>query len=508
MTALSESFCLTSIHNVLSWPISTLLLFSQIGKSVLDTAAYSCASKLEGLNCLQLWISLPEVTGHSMTTSETKVNEYHSYHDFVDIFSKSKASKLADHRPYDLKITLDEGTSLPYGPIYSLSQEELAALRKFIDENLATGLIHPSCSPHGAPVLFIRKKDGSLRLCVDFRGLNRISKKDRYPLPLISDLLDAPRKARVYTKIDLWHTYHLVQISPGDEWKTAFQTHYGSFEWLVMPEGLTNALTAFQRFMNDIFVDMINIIVIIYLDDILTYSDNISEHKLHIREVLRRLHANGLFACADKYEFHVTSCKYLGYMLSPEGLTMAPYKVQIIQDWLEPRKVKDIQSFLGFANFYHRFIYGYSEITVLLTHLTCKGTPWHCSDECHSAFEALKKAFTTALVLTHWIPDTQITVKTDASDYSLAAVLSITTPDGDLHPIAFHSWTFSAPDLNYDVHDKELLTIFEAFKRWRHYLEGSGLPIDVITDHWNLQYFSTTKILTCRQAHWSEYLWI
>src|SRR5882724_9605667 len=154
-------------------------------------------------------------------------------------------------------------------------------------------------------------------------------------------------------------------------------------------------------------------------------------------------------------------------MLSPGGLTMAPYKVQIIQDWPIPQKVKDIQSFLSFANFYHHFIYRYSEITVLLTHLTCKGTTWHFSDECHSAFEALKNTFTTALVLTHWIPDTQITVKTDASDYALTAVLSITTPDGDLHPIAFHSWTFSALELNYDVHDKELLAIFEAFKRWR-----------------------------------------
>src|SRR5882724_5583459 len=125
------------------------------------------------------------------------------YHDSADVFSKSKAGKLADHRPYDLKITLDEGTSLPFGPIYSLSQEELAALCKLIDENLATGFIHPSCSPHGALVLFICKKDGSLRLCVDFRGLNLISKKDQYPLPLISDLLDTPRKARVYTKIDL-----------------------------------------------------------------------------------------------------------------------------------------------------------------------------------------------------------------------------------------------------------------------------------------------------------------
>src|SRR5467141_1625582 len=258
--------------------------------------------------------------------------------------------------------------------------------------------------------------------------------------------------------------------------------------------------------MNDIFADMIDIIVIIYLDDILIYSDNISEHKAHVQEVLRRLHTNGLFARADKCEFHITSCEYLGYMLSPEGLTMAPYKVQIIQDWPEPWKVKDVQSFLSFSNFYCHFIYGYSEITVPLTHLTRKGTTWHFSIECCSAFKALKKAFTTAPVLTHWIPDTQITVKTDASDYALAAVLSITIPNGKLHLIAFHSWTFSTLELNYDVHDKELLVIFEAFKRWRHYLEGSGFPLDVVTNHRNLQYFSMTKILTHRQAQWSEYL--
>src|SRR5882672_8117250 len=151
---------------------------------------------------------------------------------------------------------------------------------------------------------------------------------------------------------------------------------------------------------------MIDIIVIIYLDDILIYSDNISKHKAHVWEVLQQLCANGLFAHAEKCQFHITSCKYLRYMLSPEGLTMAPYKVQIIQDWPEPQKVKDIQSFLDLANFYHHFIYGYSEITVLLMHLTRKGTTWHFSNEFHSAFEALKKAFTTAPVLTHWIPDT------------------------------------------------------------------------------------------------------
>ena len=253
------------------------------------------------------------------------------------------------------------------------------------------------------------------------------------------DVLDAPRKAQVYTKIDLRHAYHLVRITAGDEWKTAFWTRYGSFEWLVMPEELTNAPAAFQRFMNDIFADMIDINVIVYLDNILVYSDSLTEHKRHVREVLRRLRSNGLFARADKCRFHVISCEYLGYMLSPDGLMMAQNKVQIIQDWPEPQKVQDIQSFLSFVNFYCRFIYGYSRIALPLTVLTQKGIPWNFTEECRLAFNTLKKAFTTAPVLTHWIPDTQITVETDASDYALVAVLSIMTPSGELHPVAFHS---------------------------------------------------------------------
>src|SRR5882724_5672051 len=218
--------------------------------------------------------------------------------------------------------------------------------------------------------------------------------------------------------------YHLVWISPGDEWKTAFQTHYGSFKWLVLPEGLTNAPTAFQRF-------MIDIIVIIYLDDILIYSDNISKHKAHIWEVLCRLCANGLFSHANKCEFHVTSCKYLRYMMSPAGLTMAPNKVQIIQYWPVPWKFKDIQSFLSFANFYCHFIYGYFEITVLLTHLTCKGTPWNFFNECHSTFEALKRLSPQLQSLLIGAQTLKSHLRLLPLTMHFAAVLSITTSNGD-----------------------------------------------------------------------------
>ena len=192
------------------------------------------------------------------------------------------------------------------------------------------GFIRPTSSSHGAPVLFVKKKDSSLCLCVNFHGLNCISKKDRYPLPLISDLLDSPCKARVYSKIDLRHAYHLVRIADGDEWKTAFRTHYGSFEWSVMPFGLTNAPTAFQQFMNDIFSDLLDVCVVIYLDDILIYSNNMSEHHQYVKEVLRHLHKAGLYAKAEKCKFYSESVEYLGYILSPSGLTMSDDKVKII----------------------------------------------------------------------------------------------------------------------------------------------------------------------------------
>ena len=226
------------------------------------------------------------------------------------------------------------------------------------------------------------------------------------------------------------------------------------------------------------------------------------------REVLRCLRQHNLYAGADKCFFHVQTVEYLGYILSPSGLTMAANKVQVIQDWPEPQKIKDIQSFLGFANFYRRFILHYSNIAVLLTCLTHKGSAWDFSNKCCSAFNMLKKAFTTAPVLMHWIPGSPLIIEMDVSDYALTAILSMVSPtDNEVHPIAFHSPTFTAPKLNYNVHDKELLTIFKAFKIWRHYLEGSPTPIDVVTDHKNLEYFSTTKLLLRTDLHRGS-MWI
>src|SRR6266581_3673885 len=198
--------------------------------------------------------------------------------------------------------------------------------------------------------------------------------------------------------------------------------------------------------------------------------------------------------------------EYLGYILSPSGLAMSSEKVKAIQDWPKPHKVKDIQSFLSFANFYRCFIHEYSAIVIPLTCLTWKGIPWVFSDDCHSAFQHLKAAFTSTLILTHWVPDALIIMETDASDYAISGIISIRCADEEIWPVAFRSQTLTMPELNYDTHNKELLAIFEAFRSWRHYLEGSGNPVDIVTDHKNLEYFCMTKLLTHWQARWSEFL--
>ena len=422
------------------------------------------------------------------------------YHDYADVFSKKKANTLAPHQPFDLKIELEEGTEPPIGRLYSLSPLEQGFLQDFLDKHLTNGFICQSSSPHAAPVFFVQKKDGSLHLCINFQGLNKIKKKDQYPLPHTSNLLEAPSGAKIYTKLDLWHAYHLVHIADRDEWKTSFHTHYGSFEWLVMPFGLTNAPAAFQRFINSIFTNMLDMCIVVYLDDILIYSSNLASHCKHVRDVLQHLCANGLYLKPEKCKWHLETIEYLGYILSPSRLSMACDKIQTVLNWPKPWKVKDIQSFLGFANFYHRFIQGYSNIVVPLTRLTRKGVPWNFSDNCRKSFLCLKDAFTSTPVLVHWTPNAPITVETNASNYAITAILSLTCSNNEIHPVAFYSRTLTGVELNYDTHDKELLVIFEAFTTWRHYLEGSASPIDVVTDHKNLEYFSTTKLLTCCQA--------
>jgi transposase InsO family protein len=429
------------------------------------------------------------------------------YHTFLDLFDEAKSDQLPPHRPYDHKIPLKDSSSTPpFSPMYSMSHNELETVRKYIEENLSKGFIRSSSSPAGAPILFVKKKDGSLRLCVDYRGLNEITVKNRYPLPLIQETLMQLQKAKWYTRLDARNAYNLLRIAEGDEWKTAFRTRFGHFEYLVMPFGLTNAPASWQHFINDVLRPYLDRFCTAYLDDILIYSNSLEEHRQHVQKVLETLKSAGIHLKPEKCEFHVQETNFLGLIVSPNGVRMDPAKVSAVKEWGTPRNVKDVQAFLGFANFYRRFIGGYSKIVAPLTALTRKDTPFNWTRDCQTAFEDLKTAFTSAPILQHFDPDREIVVETDASDYVSASILSQPDDAGILHPVAFFSKKHSPAECNYEIYDKELLAIIRCFEEWRPYLESAPSTIKVLSDHKNLEYFMTTKNLNRRQARWSEFL--
>ncbi|KAJ1044320.1 hypothetical protein NDA10_000949 [Ustilago hordei] len=384
------------------------------------------------------------------------------YQHLRDVFDEVEADKLPHHTEHDLHLELIEGGKPPQGPLYLKGPKEMSELRRYLDENLEKGFIRPSKSPARSPVLFVPKKDGGLRLCVDYRGLNEITVKNRAPLPLIEEQLFLLRKARIYTKLDLRAAYNLIRIAKGDEWKTAFGTQLGLYEYLVMPFGLANAPAHFQSFINDIFRDIIGIYVVVYLDDFLIFSDTEEAHVRHVTEVLTRLRSNRLFAKLSKCEFHTKTVEFLGYIIKPMGIEMDPEKVRTVKEWPMPESIHDIQRFLGFANFYRRFIAHFARIAKPLTALVKpieRFKEFELPEEAQQAFHKLIQAFTSAGVLQHFDYHLPTRLETDASDFAIAGVLK-QEHEGRWHPVAFYSRKMSSAEKNYEIHDKELLAVY------------------------------------------------
>jgi transposase InsO family protein len=393
---------------------------------------------------------------------------------------------------------------------YNMSPAELKALDNYLNDALAKGWIRESQSPAGAPILFVPRKSGELRLCVDYRGLNAITIKNRYPLPLASELLDRLGGSTVFSKIDLRNAYHRIRIREGDEWKTAFRTRYGHFEYQVVPFGLTNAPATFQAYINRALRGLVDDFCIVYLDDILIFSKTEEEHYQHLELVIERLRRAELYANPKKCEFFKPEVEYLGFLVNKNGLRMDPSRVRTISDWRNhpPKTFRDIQVFIGFCNFYRRFIYNFAGIARplhSLLHGMKKGRkPGLIADEWQApqqeAFERLIDAFISAPVLRHYDPQRKLRMETDASGTAYAGILSQQWKDG-WHPIAYFSRKFSGPELNYPVYDKELMAIVMSFRQWRHYLEGVP-EIEVWSDHANLRRFMSQTVLNGRQARW------
>ena len=438
------------------------------------------------------------------------------YSKYSDVFANGEGQILPENSRVRHSIEIEEGKEVPYGPIYPLNSQELKALREYITMALARGWIRPSESPAGAPILFVPKKDGSLRLCVDYRALNKITKKNRYPLPLISEILDRLVGAKIFTKLDLRDAYHRIPVAEKDRWKTAFRTRYGHFEYTVMPFGLTNAPATFQAYINEALRGLLDDSCIAFMDDILIFSRSVEEHTTHVRAVLERLRKYGLYVKLSKCEFSVEEVSFLGYRVGIAGVTMDPSRVAAIKDWPTPTTYREIQVFLGFANFYRGFIHRYSAVVAPITDLLVgmqmgkKKGPFLWTTAADHAFRLLKERFTQAPMLVHFDPERRSQVETDASGRAIGGILSqaYETPGGRTrwHPVAFYLRKMSKAEQVYATGDAEMLAIVHAFKVWRHYLEAPASSTCVLSDHETLQCFMTTKVLNRRQIRWAQML--
>lgn len=369
---------------------------------------------------------------------------------FEDVMPDKLPKALPPRRSVDHEIELVPGVKPPAKGPYRMAPPELAELRKQLNELLEAGFIRPSKAPFGAPVLFQKKHDGSLRLCVDYRALNKVTVRNKYPIPLVADLFDQLSHAKYFTKLDLRSGYYQVRIAEGDEQKTTCVTRYGAFEFLVMPFGLTNAPATFCTLMNQVFHDYLDKFVVVYLDDIVVYSSTLEEHLEHLRLVFEKLKENHLYVKKEKCLFAQRSIKFLGHVVEQGHIRMDMDKVKAIQEWKTPTNVSELRSFLGLANYYRRFVEGYSRRAAPLTELLKKGNGWDWTCRCQDAFDDLKRAMMNDPVLA--LPDVTkpFEVQTDASDFALGGVL---LQEG--HPVAYESRKLSDAERRYTAQEKE-----------------------------------------------------
>ena len=418
--------------------------------------------------------------------------------EFKDVMPPELPKKLLPRREEDHKIELESGAKPSAMGPYRMAPPELEELRRQLKELLEAGFIKPSKAPYGAPVLFQKKHDGSLRMCINYQALNKVTVKNKYPIPLIADLFDQLGRAKFFTKLDLQSGYYQVSIAKGDEPKTTCVTRYGPYEFLVMPFSLTNAPAIFCTLMNKIFHPFLDKFVVVYLDDIVIYSNTLEEHVDHLKKVFRLLRQNELYVKKEKCSFALGEVGFLKCIRDGK-LIMEGGKIKAIQEWDPTTKVPQLRSFLGLVNYYRRFINGYLARAAPLTDLLMKGKAWTWDEKCQQAFEDLKKAVTEEPVLA--LPDhTKVfEVHTDASDFSIEGVLM-----QKRRHIAFKCRKLNDTERRYTVQEKEMTAIIHCLRTWRHYLMGSHFIVK--TDNVATSYFQTQKKLSPKQAKWQDFL--
>ncbi|GJQ89630.1 putative reverse transcriptase domain-containing protein [Tanacetum coccineum] len=401
-------------------------------------------------------------------SGEKRLEDVPIVRDFPKVFLE-ELSSLTPTRQLEFQISLMPGAAPVARAPYRLAPSEMKELSGQLQELSDKGFIRPSSSPWGAPVLFVKKKDGSFRMCIDYRELNKLTVKNRYPLPRIDDLFDQLQGSSVYSKIDLRSGYHQLRVREEDIPKTAFRTRYGHYEFQVMPFGLTNA------------------------------PADRKEHEEHLKAILELLKKEELYAKFSKCEFWIPKVQFLGHVIDCQGIHMDPAKIESIKDWAYPKTPTEIRQFLGLAGYYRRFIEGFSKIAKPMTKLTQKKVAFEWGDKQEAAFQTLKNKLCSAPILALPQGAENFIVYCDASHKGLGAVLM-----QNEKVIAYASRQLKIHDKNYTTHDLKLGAVVFALKIWRHYLYGTKCT--VFTDHKSLQHILDQKELNMRQCRWLELL--
>ena len=452
--------------------------------------------------------------------------------EFEDVFQEIPG--LPPHREIEFRIDLIPGSAPISKSAYRLAPKELQEMKVQLEELLQKGyvficllclspflswsnsiifimisgnlfevcmdrFIRPSTSPWGAPAIFVSKSDGSLRMCIDYRDLNKITIKNKYPLPRIDDLFDQLKGASVFSQFDLRTGYHQMRVEDSSIPITAFRTRYGLFEFEVMPFGLSNAPAFFMDLMNRIFRPYLDKFVIVFIDDILVYSRSMEEHREHLRIVLQLLRDHQLYAKFSKCHFWESEVRFLGHVVTSEGISVDPAKVVAVREWKQPTNATEVRSFLGLAGYYRRFIEKFSIIASPMTKLTRKNVKFLWTEDCERAFQELKERLTTAPVLVIPVSGGGLVVFTDACGTGLGCVLN---QFGKV--VAYASRQLKPHERRYPTHDLELAAVVFALKIWRHYLLGERF--ELYTDHKSLKYLFSQKELNLRQQRWIEFL--